>query len=252
MSSFLLRPSKALLPLVMLLGIAAHAGAAESEAPDTGELYQYLFPEAQGAAVAPASVPTEPQALPQAPRAVSGFRSLEKRVIWSSDQVSAMRDAFKRKDPAPAQANAIPMPAESGLFDPQAVGLGDEPYAVLIQKYAAENNVSAHLISQMIHAESRNDPNAISSKGAQGLMQLMPDLSKQFKIDPFDPEMNIKVGTQYFAGLLSKYKRTDYALAAYNAGPGNVDKYDGIPPFEETQNYVSSIMAGVAQLEARN
>ncbi|MNR52510.1 lytic murein transglycosylase [compost metagenome] len=83
-------------------------------------------------------------------------------------------------------------------------------------------------------------------------MQLMPDLSKQFNIDPFDPEMNIKVGTQYFADLLAKYQRIDYALAAYNAGPGNVDKYGGIPPFPETQNYVSKILAGVARLEASN
>lgn len=253
MSFSQLQLSKAILPLVMLLSITGQVSAAEAEqADDTAELYQYLFPDAKVRPAAPTRPVADPDALPQAPRAVSGFGAHNRRDSWSNDQVNAMRDAFRRKEPAQVPASVMPQGADSGLYDANPVDLGDQPYANVIQESAAENKVSAHLISSMIQKESGNDPNVISPKGAQGLMQLMPDLSKHYGIDAFDPIANIKTGTKYFAELLAKYQRVDLALAAYNAGPANVDKYGGIPPFPETENYVSSIMAKVAKLEARN
>ncbi|KPX80385.1 hypothetical protein ALP33_200159 [Pseudomonas amygdali pv. lachrymans] len=253
MSLFLPKLSKPFVALVMLLGVTANACAADSDPTDTEELYAYLFPGTEKAQ--PSSMPAENYAAP-ATGAVTGFGSKKRRAGWSQDQVMAMREAFKRKEDelpeAQAPAGVVPVPTDSGLYDPQGAPIGDGPYAELIKQNAKEQDVNESVISEIIAQESRNDPNAISPKGAQGLMQLMPSLSKQFNIDPFDVAMNIKVGTRYFAELLAKYKRLDYALAAYNAGPGAVDKYNGIPPFPETQNYVSSILARVSKYEASN
>lgn len=255
MSFFQPQLSKTLIACSLLLGMTAQVSAAEAEAPNTDELYEYLFPEARGAANVAAAPGTTPAASAPASRPMSAFRDQNRRTSWSEDQVNAMKEAFKAKDPAPVErqiAGAVAVPDRANPFDAATVSLGDKPFADLIQVYAKKRNLNPHLVSLIIKQESGGDPNAISPKGAQGLMQLMPDLSKQFNIDAFDPEMNISVGTQYFADLLTKYGQVDLALAAYNAGPGAVDKYGGIPPYAETQNYVSSILAGVAQLEASN
>ena len=244
------RLNKALSAAVLVLGLMAHANAAEPSAPDEQELYEYLFPEAGKAR---ALVSPEDMAIHSAPaqRERSAWGS-DRPQAWSDAQRQAMQDAFKAK-PKPVEPPVLlSVPDDSGSFSYSAITVDGQPYADLIQTYAKKRNLSPLLVQQIIKAESRNDPNAISPKGASGLMQLMPQLAAEFNIDPFDPEMNINVGTQYFAQMLAKYKRVDYALAAYNAGPGAVDKYGGIPPYPETQNYVSSILAGVAQLEAKN
>jgi soluble lytic murein transglycosylase-like protein len=85
----------------------------------------------------------------------------------------------------------------------------------------------------------------VSSAGAMGLMQLMPETARQLGVrDPFDPEQNVNAGAKYLRGLIDRYHgRLDFALAAYNAGPGAVDKYNGVPPYPETQSYVKNILS---------
>jgi len=123
--------------------------------------------------------------------------------------------------------------------------LNKKCYDHLIKKAAQKFNMDFSLIKAVIEVESAYNPRAISPKGARGLMQIMPfNFTKLQLSDPFEPSQNIMAGTRYLNQLLHQFKgNIQHALAAYNAGPGNVDKYNGIPPFQETQNYVQKVMA---------
>ena len=99
------------------------------------------------------------------------------------------------------------------------------------------------IFRSLIRHESGGSPTAVSPKGAIGLAQLMPVTARGLGVDPMDPAQNLEGGARYLAQQFKKYGRWDLALAAYNAGPGAVDQYGGIPPYEETQNYVRNVLA---------
>jgi soluble lytic murein transglycosylase-like protein len=112
----------------------------------------------------------------------------------------------------------------------------------IINEAAKRFKLDPALLKAMIKQESNYNPNAVSSAGAQGLMQLMPQTAKALGVaNPFDIKQNIMGGAKYISELSTKYKDLNKALAAYNAGPGNVEKYNGIPPFKETINYIKKI-----------
>lgn len=118
-------------------------------------------------------------------------------------------------------------------------------YNQFVQAASLEHGINTKIIHAIIETESLYKIDAVSPKGAKGLMQLMPATAKQYGvIDLFDPEQNIDVGTRHLKYLLDKYKGDlTLAVAAYNAGEGAVEKYDGIPPYPETIGYVRKITA---------
>lgn len=115
-------------------------------------------------------------------------------------------------------------------------------YELSINTHAKIYDVEPALIKAVIHAESCFDKKAVSRVGAQGLMQLMPGTASDLGVsDSFDPDQNIRGGTKYLSQLKKQFNDFDLVLAAYNAGPQNVIKYKGVPPFKETQKYVKRV-----------
>lgn len=119
-------------------------------------------------------------------------------------------------------------------------------YQEIARQIAIEEGVDPDLFGRLVQQESGWDATAGSSKGAYGLAQLMPATAAELGVDPTDPVQNLRGGARYLRQQLDRFGDPVLALAAYNAGPGNVSKYGGVPPFEETQNYVSSILNNYA------
>jgi soluble lytic murein transglycosylase-like protein len=117
------------------------------------------------------------------------------------------------------------------------------PYGAIIDKVSAEQDVPAKLVKALIQVESAYQERARSPKGAMGLMQLMPATARQYAVvDPYDPASNIEAGVKHLKSLLQRLP-VALALAAYNAGEAAVQRFNGIPPYAETRNYVSRILA---------
>ena len=153
---------------------------------------------------------------------------------------------FKDPDQAPVAADAGSVPID--LADPMEMG----PYGEIITSVAQTHGVDPLLVRALIHVESGDRPTAKSHKGAMGLMQLMPSTARLYKVrNPYDPKANIAAGVKHLKSLLDRMGgAVELALAAYNAGEGAVKKFNGIPPYRETRDYVSRILS-IARPSAR-
>jgi len=153
-----------------------------------------------------------------------------------------------------AAADVIAIEPEELFIPAPRMPLIQAPYGDLIQSAAKKYSVDADLIFSVIAAESNFNPRAISRRGARGLMQLLPATGTRFGVkDIFDPAQNIDAGTQYLRDLTARYQGDlVLTLAAYNAGPGAVQRFGRVPPYNETISYVRAIRKTYAQRKSKN
>jgi hypothetical protein len=145
--------------------------------------------------------------------------------------------------PEPPPAAAVADEGQAPTAERGAL-LRDSVYAELIAAAAQAHGVDPMLVQALIQVESNYKPRAKSNKGAMGLMQLMPATAREYNVrNAYDPKSNIDAGVRKLKSLIDKWGGLDLALAAYNAGEGAVARFKGIPPYRETQNYVSRILA---------
>jgi soluble lytic murein transglycosylase-like protein len=151
----------------------------------------------------------------------------------------AGRRVYINGDSAPA-----PVPVQqASQKTAKMLPIADPKIEKVIQDMATRHGVDVNLIKAIIKAESNNNPKAVSSKGAQGLMQLMPPTARNLGVaNSLDPAQNVDGGVRYLKQLMALYSgNLELSMAAYNAGPGAVERHGGIPPYRETQQYVKKI-----------
>jgi hypothetical protein len=149
-------------------------------------------------------------------------------------------DEVPYPEPTPPPAPAQDLTASQPLRLLEAA----TPYSEIISAMSQAHGVDPLLVSALIQVESGYRPRARSPKGAMGLMQLMPSTARLYKVrNPFDPKANIEAGIKHLKSLIERFDDVELVLAAYNAGEGAVKKFNGIPPYRETRNYVSRILS---------
>ena len=143
----------------------------------------------------------------------------------------------------------VAVPAQAATHEPAqspAAGalLSSTPYGEIISAVSEAHGVDPLLVRALIQVESNYQTRARSPKGAMGLMQLMPSTARVYRVrNPFDPRTNIEAGIKHLKSLIDRFGRVELGLAAYNAGEGAVTRFNGIPPYRETRNYVSRLLA---------
>lgn len=166
--------------------------------------------------------------------------SLEKqRLSVEKQKTSVARQPATKWEPP-----SLPVAGDGPSASLDCQPLPEQQLGPIVEKAAQENSILPELLRAVIGQESGYRPCAVSSAGAQGLMQLMPGTAAGLNVsNPFDPEENVSAGSKFLRLLLDRYNGDlPKALGAYNAGPARVDAFGGIPPIPETQNYVQSIM----------
>lgn len=172
--------------------------------------------------------------------ATNGIQQIVQRIQTIEARIDSIMGCSSR--------SAIVSPSRGGSFRdafssfaPQT--LPTTQWDSLILEASAIYGVDPGLVKSLMMAESSGNPNALSSAGAMGLMQLMPGTADSLGVtNPWDPAQNIMGGTRYLRGLIDQFGDPELAVAAYNAGPGAVRKFNGIPPYPETQGYVARVM----------
>ena len=173
----------------------------------------------------------------------TGFsQNLEKEMQKSL----GVTEAQKTSEPA-VQENNQPLPAVQKVDNAKMVladmPLADQNLSTLIEAAARKYKVDPKLVAAVAEVESNGNQDAVSSVGAIGVMQLMPDTAASLGVDPYNKQQNIEGGAKYLRQMLDTFGGdTRKAVAAYNAGPGAVKDYGGVPPYKETQNYVNKVL----------
>ncbi|TGL61802.1 lytic transglycosylase domain-containing protein [Leptospira ognonensis] len=187
--------------------------------------------------------------LPSLQSVFSRMRELENLVTNPGSAVSfpeMLEKQWKKETPGQSPTSKADLGFQPALLPPgelkSSAPSRDEDLVSFIEKTAKEKGIDPNLVKAVIKTESGFKPNAVSPKGALGLMQLMPSTADMLGVeDPLDPRENVVGGTTYLKDMLQKFGDTEKALAAYNAGPGAVQKYKGVPPYQETQDYINKV-----------
>lgn len=167
------------------------------------------------------------------------FSTKSRRDLFSSHtRVLDTRAAQQYEDSARLRPDAVP---SASSISPRYAGKYRGEYLAMAREAARKHGVPEDLFLRLVQQESNWDPNAESHKGALGLAQLMPATARRLGVDPTVPKQNLEGGARYLSKQFRKFGSWRLALAAYNAGPQAVRKYGGVPPYEETQNYVAKI-----------
>ena len=186
------------------------------------------------------------------------MQNINRRNLSAADAARTVADEDYRNQPetsTPSGSSAVPF---SALFDYFSAGGNRDPLLrqaieAEIEAAAIRNNLDPNLVRAVVRAESSYRPDAISSAGAMGLMQLMPATAASLGVvNPFDIRQNIDGGTRYLRRMLDLFDNNlELALAAYNAGQGNVRRHGGIPPFAETQTFVPRVLGFMEEYALR-
>jgi len=182
------------------------------------------------------------------------YESMEKLVVAQFNSEPSQTESLNEILP---QNNYIKIKKEKAIepreLNPRdsrgnEVELDRDKISKAINKISKKYNLSPELVHAVVRAESNFDPNAVSKAGAKGLMQLVDTTASDMGVrNVFDPEENLEGGAKYLRKLLDDFGDLKLALAAYNAGPGTVQRYGGVPPYRETENYVKNILARISE-----
>jgi soluble lytic murein transglycosylase-like protein len=165
---------------------------------------------------------------------------------WIAGKTPDASTVSQQRDPIGRSSSAVVTSSGNTVAVPQT-------YSAKVQELAARFDLSPALIEALVWQESRWQADARSPVGARGLAQLMPSTAKELGIDPSDPFSNLEGGARYLRQMLDRFDGDlEKALAAYNAGPGRVEKADGVPAIRETQTYVASVMGRLSDYSRRS
>jgi soluble lytic murein transglycosylase-like protein len=209
--------------------------AAESPKPAA------LVPAQTAAPTAPATTPTPTTVLPSPP-----IPTDKAAAPAPAPSAAASLKAFTAPAAASDEMERLRRAADLMIQVNTELGVPQSPYGQIIYDIAIRHSINPHLVAALIHVESAFNPRAVSRKGAYGLMQLLPETARRFglnrKKDLFNPKKNLEAGVRYLEWLANRFGGdAEKILAAYNAGEGAVDRFGGVPPYQETQNYVQKI-----------
>lgn len=164
---------------------------------------------------------------------IQGLTDVMERISEIQSRIGSLNSYAQPPQAAPQAGADFKSMVDNGMKDISGI----------IESKAQKFAMDSDLIRSVIQVESNGNPTAVSPKGAKGLMQLMPKTADELGVrDVFNEEENVEGGVKYLKGLLEKYKDLPTALAAYNAGPGEVDRNNGIPNFKETKDYVNKVL----------